>query len=86
MKAKIRVIVLDVIEPGVTPAYCVHGRASCAGPGCGEWLWLGNNTHDLVKAGEAVPMCRTCVARYLAPTSVMIRQVNDHLRADGPHD
>jgi hypothetical protein len=78
------VVVLDRIEPGQEPPYCVHGRATCVG-GCGEWVWLGDSTHDLVLNGEALPLCGECALRWIPPSSKPIRHVEDHQRADGPH-
>jgi hypothetical protein len=81
----VSVVILDRIEPGVLPAYCTHGRATCIG-GCGEWLWLGHATHDLVNRREALPLCRQCAEQIIAPGAVPQRHVEDHLRADGPHE
>ncbi len=80
------VVILDVIEPGVTPPYCTHGRTSCVG-GCGEWLWLGHRTYDLVKSRAALPLCQPCAVRLIPPESrTPFGHVEDHLRADGPHE
>lgn len=77
------VIVLDRIEPGVTPEYCCHGRTPCVR--CGDWCWLGHATHDVVLSGQALPLCMQCandvVPRDVRPSS----RVHDHRRADGPH-
>lgn len=80
------VLVLDRIEPGVTPPYCTHGRATCVG-GCGEWVWLGDRTFEMVKSGEAAPLCWQC-ATALVPQSPDARRVGtvyDRLRSQGPH-
>lgn len=79
-----RSVVLDRVEPGVTPPYCVHGRATCSG-GCGEWLWLGDKTHDAVKSGDVAPICHQCAARLLPPDARRVGNIRDHRRADGPH-
>lgn len=79
-----KVVVLDRIEPGETPPYCIHGRVTCAG-GCGEWLWLGDKTHDLVLSGRAAPLCKPCALRLIPPTARRTGHVDDHRRADGPH-
>lgn len=81
-----KVIVLDRIEPGVPPTslpYCTHGRATCAY--CNEWCWLGHKSHDVVAAGEAMPMCKECAERYVPKEVKRLGNVGDHLRADGPH-
>lgn len=49
----LRVVVLDRIEPGREPPYCVHGRATCVA--CPEWL--GDKTYQAVISGEAEPLC-----------------------------
>jgi hypothetical protein len=78
------VVILDRIEPGWTPPYCTHGRATCVG-GCGEWLWLGDKTHDVVKSGRAAPLCHQCARRLIPPGARAARNIGDHRRADGPH-
>lgn len=78
------VIVLDRIEPGITPAYCCHGRTPCLA--CGEWCWLGHTSHDVVFTGAALGICLQC-ANTLIPADVKPSfRVEDHLRADGPHE
>lgn len=77
-------VILDRIEPGVTPPYCTHGRATCVG-GCGEWLWLGNRTHEVVSSGRAAPICRPCAQRLIPSDTKAAGNVRDHRRADGPH-
>lgn len=77
------VVILDRIEPGQTPPYCTHGRATCMG-GCGEWVWLGSETLTVVQAGT-VPLCRQCATRLIPAGTTPVRHIDDHLRADGPH-
>lgn len=77
------VIVLDRIEPGVTPEYCCHGRTPCIR--CQEWCWLGHSSFDVVFTGQAVGVCKQCANTVIpAGTEVASRAV-DHLRKDGPH-
>jgi len=80
------VVLLDRIEPGVTPEYCVHGKATCYG--CDEWCWLGDKTYDVVASGEAVSLCLQCAETRL-PAEMKAqgpsRRIADHRRADGPH-
>lgn len=78
------VVILDRIEPGETPPYCTHGRATCVG-GCGEWCWLGSETSKVVTSGEALPHCRQCAARLVPPDVRPNRHIEDHRRSDGPH-
>jgi hypothetical protein len=77
-------VILDRIEPGRTPPYCTHGRATCVG-GCGEWVWLGDKTHGLVASRSHAPLCRQCANRLIPPGVRPARRVEDHRRADGPH-
>lgn len=77
------VVVLERVEPGVTPVYCVHGRATCFR--CGEWCWLGDETHKVVKARQATPLCIQCANATIPPGSVPSTQVRDHRRTEGPH-
>lgn len=78
------VIILQRIEPGQpAPPYCVHGRTVCMGE-CGEWLWLGSESYDVVRSREAVPMCQFCAVHLLPKGSRPHRRVDDHPRADDP--
>lgn len=79
-----QIVVLDRIEPGEPkPDYCVHGRATCVT--CTEWVWLGHTTEKLVSSRECAPMCKQCAAKYARPEH-RIGHVDDHKRADGPHE
>ena len=83
-----RVIVLDPIVPGQPePDYCLHGRASCANPGCGEWVWLGDKSHEEVLSGRALPICLPCAQKW-DPDEVAPKHegtIIDNRRANGPH-
>lgn len=57
------VIALEPIEPGVVPAYCIHGRTTCIR--CGDWVWLGHETLDIVREGIARPLCLPCTGDLL---------------------
>lgn len=84
----LKVVILDRIEPGKTPEYCIHGRVTCYG-GCGEWLWLGDKTHDLVANEGVTPLCVPCAEKSFArDTEGRIKQIGnagDSLRSKG-HD
>jgi hypothetical protein len=84
---KVAMIVLDRIEPGITPDYCIHGRASCVAPGCTEWVWLGHQTFEVVNSGRALPVCRECAGNLLrnSPDAHLEGHVGDHPRSAGPH-
>jgi hypothetical protein len=53
-----QIVVLERIEPGVTPDYCVHGKTTCHK--CQDWCWLGANTYAEVVKGDTLPMCIEC--------------------------
>lgn len=55
-----RLVVLELIEENPDPQYCVHGRTKCFG--CDRWCHLGAQTIQVIKDGEAMPMCRACAA------------------------
>lgn len=76
------VVILDRIEPKITPPYCIHGRTQCIA--CHEWCWLGSETLKLVLEGEALPLCMVCALKYAKP-EMCIGHTTDHRRADGPH-
>lgn len=75
-------VVLDRVEPDLVPRYCIHGRATCVY--CGEWVWLGHATHEVVATRRAAPICHQCAKAYLQRGKV-VGNTRDHRRADGPH-
>jgi hypothetical protein len=77
------VVVLEVVIPGVTPDYCVHGKATCMG--CDEWVWLGDKTFEVVRSGAAAPLCEPCALRLIPPDAELVDRIHNHRRADGPH-
>lgn len=82
------IVILDRVDdiPQQSTPYCIHGRVSCAG-GCGHWLWLGHESHRVVAAGDATPMCKPCaIATVPEQDRTPIDRIRDHQRADGPHE
>lgn len=78
------IVVLDRIEPGQPkPDYCIHGKVPCAG--CQDWCWLGDKTYDVVKTGQAKPLCHQCAGRLIPAEFRRVANVGDHRRAAGPH-
>ena len=77
------VVLLERVEPGVTPEYCIHGKTPCYH--CSDWCWLGDQTHDVVLSGRAVPLCMQCATELLPKGSEPKERLHDHRRADGPH-
>jgi len=77
------IVVLERIEPGVTPEYCVHGKVTCYA--CDEWCWLGDETYKVVKSGHAAGLCLECANEMLPPELTPARRLHDHRRTDGPH-
>lgn len=57
-----KVIILERVEPGVTPAYCIHGKTTCFK--CNDWCWLGSETYKMVRGGEATPLCMQCAIAF----------------------
>jgi hypothetical protein len=83
-KALDKVVVLDRVEPGVTPDYCIHGKTACYS--CDEWCWLGDKSFELVRAGDAIGVCLQCATELGARLQgTRVGNVDDHRRADGPH-
>lgn len=78
------VVVLDRIEPGKLPDYCIHGRATCVT--CDNWVWLGDKTHDIVANGTAAPICRECANRLIPPDRSPVEHISDRRRTEGPHE
>lgn len=81
------VVILDpVSKPAEDLEYCVHGRTLCSG-GCGDWLWLGDKTVELLKSGTTVGLCIPCAQRLIPQPANRepVGHVTDHRRADGPH-
>jgi hypothetical protein len=75
-------VVLDVVEPGVVPPYCVHGKTTCYS--CDEWVWLGDRTAEAVLSGSVVGICRACAARFIPPSTRPTGHLDDTRRGD-PH-
>lgn len=78
------VVILDRIEPDIVPEYCCHGRAPCIR--CQEWCWLGHKTRDVVAEARAMPLCKQCAHEVIPPGTKATEHVEDHRRADGPHE
>lgn len=82
-----KVIVLDPVSPlGLPPPYCVHGKTNCYR--CEDWCWLGDQSYEVVRSGEAVGLCVACANATIPndPIATHVRNVHDHLRTDGPHE
>lgn len=84
------VIILERIVEGVTPDYCTHGKVTCYW--CGEWCWLGDQSYDIVRSGDAASMCMECANEKWTkaqaegiPLPRPLKNAGDHLRKDGPH-
>lgn len=70
------IVILDRIEPDVEPPYCVHGRVTCFGD-CGEWLWLGDQSFDLVSKGKVIGLCVECAQKVLPDGIEPIGNIED---------
>lgn len=80
------VVILERVEPGLEPEYCVHGKVSCYR--CDEWCWLGDKTYQLVRSGRATGICIQCAEKMNVPggwDQYRVGNVGDHQRKDGPH-
>lgn len=80
---RVGVVILDRVEPGVTPEYCVHGKSTCYT--CQEWVWLGDKTYEVVASGRAAPLCLQCAPQVLPQSVRPSERIQDHRRAEGPH-
>ncbi len=80
------VVVLDRVEdlPREQTPYCIHGQTTCTR--CFRWCWLGHRTHEEVLAGKVAPVCKPCAGELLGEGATPIRNAEDNLRADGPHE
>ena len=81
------VVCLDRVADVKQPDYCCHGYAQCVR--CYEYCWLGHKTEQIVTSGEAFPVCLPCMTELAAEqglTPLDALHVEDHKRADGPHD
>ena len=77
------VVVLERVQKGSQPAYCVHGKTQCIF--CEHWVWLGDKTVEVVRSGQAAPLCLDCANTYLHPKTPKKGKVKDHLRSEGEH-
>ena len=78
---------LDREVAGGKPAYCLHGVTFCAL--CEKAVWLGSESAKAVLSGM-VPVCMNCIADMEKSGALsaenLIGHLDDHMRADGPHD
>lgn len=79
------IILLDRVGPDL-PDYCTHGYVTCVR--CGLLCWLGDKTKEVVANKQAFPVCLDCAEAVLPPGARPERafHVEDHRRADGPHE
>lgn len=70
-----KVVVLERVEPGITPDYHACGKVTCYK--CEDWCWLGTETFKLVTDERVCPLCQTCAAEVLPPEAVRLRNAND---------
>lgn len=81
---QVGVVILDRVVEGVTPDYCTHGYISCVS--CSNLCWMGDQTQKVLTSGERIfPLCLTCAPSVVPPDHPVVRRVDDHRRADGPH-
>lgn len=59
------VVILELVEPGIEPDYCTHGKVTCYR--CDEWCWLGDQTFELVRSGKATGICMPCALKLEVP-------------------
>jgi hypothetical protein len=81
------IVVLDRVADVKEPDYCCHGYAQCVR--CYEYCWLGHKTEEYVTSGKAYPVCMSCAIKIgeeqgLNPMDA--EHLEDHKRADGPHE
>lgn len=72
------VVMLDRVEDVAEPDYGTHGKSRCLH--CNYWVWLGEQTFELVNSGSARPLCLVCARRYMDPVSKPLTSVYDHRR------
>lgn len=78
-----KMVVLDRIADAPDPDYCLHGKTWCTV--CGSTVHLGSVTKDAVLNG-ALPICLPCARLHIPPDQAPITNLQNHKRADGPHD
>jgi hypothetical protein len=79
------IVLLDRVGPDL-PDYCTHGYVTCVR--CERLCWLGDKTKEVIANKEAFPVCLTCATEILPPGArpESTLRVEDHRRADGPHE
>lgn len=78
------IVVLERVRPGQMPDYCVHGQVTCIR--CGHWCWLGSETYGPVSSRSVDPLCLDCSYEIVPKGTPLKGRLNDHRRADGPHE
>lgn len=61
---EVRVVVLQPAKRGVAPLYPAVALATCLT--CPGWVWLGIRSSEMVKNGQARPVCAPCARRHAA--------------------
>lgn len=81
------VVVLERVQANYTPAYCLHGYASCVL--CDSLCYMGSETSQMIKSKGYSPICGQCANRLASEGALTeadrIGNTHDHLRRDGPH-
>lgn len=74
------VVVLDRINDVPEPGYCTHGKSRCLH--CDFWVWLGEQSFEVVSSGNARPLCLVCAKTLLDPTMKPLTSLYDHRREE----
>lgn len=87
VKLKDSVVIVDRAVEGTKPVYCIHGHTWCVR--CHHKVWLGTETLKAAQDGSQ-PLCIECGnelrAKGVIPEPTEVVRLQDHLRADGPHE
>lgn len=79
------IVVLDRVIQGHVTEYCIHGYTICVM--CQHPVYCGSESIKVLRDTNTLPVCVQCAKEKL---NVDGRQpdghVNDHRRADGPHE
>lgn len=76
----VNLVILERIEPGVEPDYCVHGKVTCIR--CADWCWLGDATHEAVKSEAVAPLCKPCAEQVVPKDYQPLGWLHDSERHD----
>lgn len=78
-------VVLERVVKDTLPDYCVHGYATCIN--CNFPCWIGHETEKVLTGDQNIfAVCLDCAPQMIPEGTEPSQHLEDHRRADGPHE